>query len=474
MYSWGMDWGTSLAGVNDIALVSLLIFALSYLFFGLDDLFIDIIAYFRGLFPRTIASDSLENLKKNKQKKIAVMVPAWNEGNIIKRMLVGNLNNIDYENIFFFIGCYPNDPDTIKEVQKVGEIDKRVVPVINYKEGPTTKGQILNFVVKSIFEFEKAHNMHFDVFLMQDSEDLIHSLTPALVNKLVDKYSYIQVPVFSLPVGTHQLVAGTYMDEFAESHTKDLLVREYLGAAIPSAGVGTALSRELVLGILKKQNGNFLNETSVTEDYELGINAKGLGFKPHFACYRYRDMATNRFEYIATREYFPKKLFRSIKQKTRWTVGIAFQGWGNLGWQGSFFNKYFLYRDRRGPYINILSLFGYAVMAWVLGYSLLIDGKPLGELAQIKEVQGLLIANFVLMANRLIQRMVCTYRIYGASITSLAVLRWPFSIFINAMAGMRAIKQITESKIKQKEIKWATTDHELPANFGEVVEIKRG
>ena len=39
-------------------------------------------------------------------------------------------------------------------------------------------------------------------------------------------------------------ISGHYCDEFAESHTKELVVREAVGAAIPLAGVGCAIARQ--------------------------------------------------------------------------------------------------------------------------------------------------------------------------------------------------------------------------------------
>ena len=60
--------------------------------------------------------------------------------------------------------------------------------------------------------------------------------------------------------------------------------------------------------------GRYFNETSVTEDYELGNLAKRFGMPSIFSCTYYRKESGKR-EYIATREYFPKHLLRSIKQK---------------------------------------------------------------------------------------------------------------------------------------------------------------
>ena len=47
-------------------------------------------------------------------------------------------------------------------------------------------------------------------------------------NYLLPRKDMIQLPVASLERNWFELVAGTYMDEFAEWHAKDLVVRESL------------------------------------------------------------------------------------------------------------------------------------------------------------------------------------------------------------------------------------------------------
>jgi len=89
-------------------------------------------------------------------------------------------------------------------------------------------------LIEKIFEYERMRRVKFDAFLMHDAEDVIHPLSLKLANHLLDRFDFIQIPVFSLHCSFRQLVAGTYIDEFAEAHTKELLVRAKLGAAVPS------------------------------------------------------------------------------------------------------------------------------------------------------------------------------------------------------------------------------------------------
>jgi adsorption protein B len=395
------------------------------------------------------------------------MVPAWKEGNIIARMLKGNLERIDYQKYHIFVGVYPNDTETVEQVKRVSEEFPNVHAVVNYKNGPTSKGQILNYVVEQILCYERKNGIEFDAFLMQDAEDLIHPKILKLVNAKTAQFDFVQVPVFSLEVKPFALVAGTYVDEFAESHTKDLLVRDRLGSAVPSAGVGTALSRRLVVSVLEKESLFF--ENTVTEDYELGVRAHQMGFKPHFAAYSYKDSHTKKVEYIATREFFPKHFTRSVRQKTRWSVGICIQSWGRLGWIGNIRNRYFLWRDRKGILTNIASLVGYFCLGLALLYALVIDDKPLHAFLAKPLWTTLFEINLALMINRFFQRLVCVYRVYGVKACWLILLRWPVGICINALASFSALKNGTLAYFKKASIVWVKTEHELPSYFGSSV-----
>ena len=147
------------------------------------------------------------------------------------------------------------------------------------------------------------------------------------------------------------MVAATYMDEFAERHTREMIVRNALGATIPSAGVGTCLTRRLIEHFVRTR-GNVLMTGCVTEDYILGVEAKRAGFKAAFAAVSAQERQG--LDYVATREFFPKSLAASIKQKTRWVYGINFEATRKLGWAGDAWDRYFFVRDRKGAVTNFL------------------------------------------------------------------------------------------------------------------------
>lgn len=447
-------------------LVYLVLFTTAaYAFFAMDDLLVDSVATFFGLGPKEIKAEEQKSLRSESEKRIAIIIPAWKEADIIARMVEGNSKRIEYANYHFFVGLYPNDPASIAKIGDLTAKDPRIQSIINPKPGPTSKGQMLNVVVRQILAFEKEHGFEFDAFLMHDAEDIIHPFSLKILNREMENYDFIQVPVFSLPVPNRRLVAGVYADEFAENHLKELLVREKMKAAVPSAGVGTLLSRGLVLHFLRT-HGELFNQNTVTEDYDLGVRAHQRGFRPHVVC-RYLSNANGKREFVATREYFPRHFQRSIRQKTRWTVGITFQGWKNLGWCGNLANRYFLYRDRRGVVANVVGVIGYAV-ALALGIGIMTKAQWTHSPAfQTTGFTALLIANLAFMTLRFIQRLRFTGMIYGPKVALFAVPRWPVGIVINAFATVGAARQEAVARFYQKPIAWAKTEHELPELFGE-------
>ncbi len=444
--------------VTVILLIVIAIFIIS----GLDDIFIDLNAFFRGLRPRVICDDQLRKWKALPPRKFAIIIPAWDESSVIARMLAGNLARIDYprDHYAFYVGVYPNDQATIDAVERVARSNPNVHAVVSPLPGPTSKGQILNHVTRCLMERSSTHRagdggQDWDAILLHDAEDLIHPLSLWLINERLFDNHYVQVPVFSLPLAWNELVAGTYIDEFAESHTKDVLVRARLGAPLPSAGVGTALRRDLVENL---PHGELLNEKSLTEDYEMGVRVGLAGFKQDFAaCFVMNDRG--RRDYIATREFFPKGFYRSIRQKTRWTMGITMQGWRNLRWQGTFLDRYFLFRDRKGIVTNPATLVGYLVLPGAFE-----AGNLVGWASSLNK--PVVVGISILAMNRMLQRILCVLRVYGPLTALMCLPRWPVACIINAAATFRAVKQHFESQWSGKAVRWVKTEHDLPEGFG--------
>lgn len=432
--------------------------------FVLDDLFIDLVAFVRRLKPEVISMSRLLMMKSEKQKHIAVMIANWKEAEVIGPMIRGNVRGIEYQNYKFFLGVYPNDTATWQEASKLERLyPDKVVVIVNTQVGPTSKGQMLNEMARQIIESEDITGQRMDLFLLQDSEDVLHPHAFTLMNYHSAEADFIQIPVFSFDVPKLSLVGGVYIDEFSESHTKDLLVRQEMGAAIPSAGVGTCMSRKLVLGMMENQQGHFLKEDTLTEDYHLGIMAKPMGFRSRFVCALVEREDGDR-EFIATREYFPSHFMASVRQKSRWTLGIAYQGFQNLQWSGSVVDRYFLLRDRKGPASSVLVLLSLVVLVGLLLMRLAGEGIPV--ILQSDFFSALLVFNVLAMGLRVVQRMRAVARVNGTSQALMVPLRWVLANIVNLLASAKAHRTFRHSQRTGTRPAWIKTEHKMPRHFG--------
>ncbi len=447
----------------------LLFFALTILISGcvtifcIDDLFIDFIALFKNLKPIKISKKDLQGLHGLSQKKIAIMIANWHEEEILERMIAGNAQSIDYTNYEFFLGVYPNDQATLEVALKIKQSYQNVNVIINSEDGPTSKGQMLNQIVNFIRQKEIETRAIYDVLMLHDSEDIIHPLSLKLINSKMIENDFVQIPVFSLPTSVFELTRCTYIDEFTESHTKDMLVRSYFKAGVPSAGVGTAMSRLFVAEMLSLQNNQLMKEDTLTEDYHLGIMAHRLGYRSEFVSY-YTHI-NNQIDHIATREYFPSRIETSVRQKTRWTLGISLQGYDNLKWGKTLSENYFLWRDRRGLINSPLLIVNYFLFVCLVSFYFVNKTWP-NFVLQSDSIQALFVFNFFCMCTKIIQRLRLVGALNGYRFTLLIPVRWLLANYINSMASIHAFRTYRSSQRKGIKPKWVKTVHELPIGFG--------
>ena len=69
---------------------------------------------------------------------------------------------------------------------------------------------------------------------------------------------------------------------------------------------------------------------------------------------------------ICVREYFPDTFSTAVRQKSRWIIGIVFQGFKTHKWTSSLTLNYFLWRDRKGAISNFVSFLAMLVMIQLL------------------------------------------------------------------------------------------------------------
>jgi bacteriophage N4 adsorption protein B len=281
---WLIDFiALYLYGLMYVAIVLAVIIFIS----GLDDLFIDIVYWSRRAWRaltvyRKHPHLDYKQLYKSEEKPLAIMIPAWQEHGVIDKMAELAATTLDYENYHIFVGTYPNDPETQQDVEKVCARFPNVHKVVCARPGPTSKADCLNNVLNAITQFEQRACLKFEGFVLHDSEDMLSKMELRLFNYLIDKNDLIQLPVYPLKKSWSSFTSGHYLDEFAESHGKDIVVREALAGQVPSAGVGTCFSRRAVTALIESGNGIAFDVQSLTEDYDIGFRLKALGMKEIF------------------------------------------------------------------------------------------------------------------------------------------------------------------------------------------------
>ena len=79
-------------------------------------------------------------------------LPQWDQKITVQGLdvITNFLNTTDYPKSMYhlFVGVYPNDPRTVETVKKAGKIYPNVHAVINNMDGPTTKAQNINHIIK--------------------------------------------------------------------------------------------------------------------------------------------------------------------------------------------------------------------------------------------------------------------------------------------------------------------------------------
>lgn len=419
---------------------------------SLDDAFIDLLALGINYSETTERISLVGNTSK-----IGVMIANWHEEDILEKMIEGNLKRVIMPDVIFYLGVYPNDSGTRLVAENLHlKYPSRIHVVVNSLDGPTSKGQMLN----EMFACIHASNNRPNLYIMHDSEDIIDKREFYVFEKYAEFYDFIQGQVFSLNTTKRSLVAASYMDEFVERHTSELVVRSALESYIPSAGVGTCLTHNVIDYFINTRGSVFL-DGCVTEDYILGLETKRAGFKCKFVSASH--VAIEGRDFVATREFFPKTLNAAIKQKTRWIYGINFEATHKLGWEGNFWDKYFMIHDRKGTITNFLLPF-----SWILFFLLFSDVFQIWQIPT--ELENILYFSFILnlffLSLRFVVRVQSTYTVYGILDPFGIIVRWPVSLFINTLALINAwIIYLSISDFCTKPITWSKTDHEVPDDF---------
>jgi adsorption protein B len=194
------------------------------------------------------------------------------------------------------------------------------------------------------------------------------------------------------------------------------------------------------------------NPAGLTEDYETGLRLYRLGFRQVFVPLRrlYRGSR----DFVATREYFPQTWTAALRQRTRWVMGIALQGWEQFGWSGSAGEVYWLWRDRKGLIGGPLGVIANAVFVYGLATALWTRFTPLQ--------MYLTLATLSLQVWRLAIRVGCAARVYGALFALGVPVRVVYANLLNATATVAAVARYTAAKLRGRPLRWLKTEHSYP------------
>ena len=431
--------------------------AIAILISGLDDLVIDIAwaaAWIRNRFrpeadmfppgPRQLESAPL--------RRIAIIVPLWHEHEVIARMIEHNLATIRYPDYHIFAGTYPNDELTQDAIRSVADRFPTVHLVLCPHDGPTSKADCLNWIYQHLGLYEQHSGERFDVVVTHDAEDLIHPDELRWINFYSARYDFVQTPVLALQTPLLAITHGLYCDEFAEYHTRDMPVRPLLGGFLPSAGVGTGYRRDALERLAKTSSNRVFEPDALTEDYENGLKLFRLGCSQAFVPIL---RATGHRNFVATREYFPQTWRSALRQRTRWVMGIALQGWQRHGWGRNLGEMYWLWRDRKGLIANPLGLMANVVFLYGLATAIWSRFPPLAT--------RLVYATAALQLLRLAVRMACVGRIYGFGFALGVPIRAVYANLLNSSATVLAVARFGIARARGEALTWLKTDHSFPS-----------
>lgn len=434
--------------------------AAGFVLFGIDDLIVDLIWIARSVwrrlavYSRYARADATTLGPPQRPGRFAILVPAWDESDVIGAMLTNTLCRLGGADYRIFVGCYPNDPATIAIVQAIAARNARVRPVVTPRTGPTTKADCLNALYRAMAADEGA--FRYKAVVLHDAEDVVHSDELRVFDAMIERAALVQLPVLPLIDKQSRWIGGHYADEFAESHGKELVVREAVGAAVPSAGVACAIERG-ALEALAGRDGLPFNPASLTEDYEIGLRLAELGRRGMFV----RLPAAAGRPVVMTREHFPTTLDGSVRQKARWMTGIALSGWDRMGWRGGIAERWMRLRDRKSVLAALFLCAGYlASLLWGgfwLGEQVLGTARPIAS----PILAALLQISLILLAWRLAMRFAFVATAYGIGEGLRSVPRVFVANFIAILAARKALTCYFLAR-STGETRWDKTHHVFP------------
>jgi bacteriophage N4 adsorption protein B len=452
-------WDQVITAIDALARETMLFAAAGLLIGGIDDVLVDLCFlgwYLHGGGGRT--PRLFHAAPPPGDNPIIVFIAAWDEVAVIGAMLTAALARFDHANYRIYVGLYPNDPATIAAARAVASIDVRVRLVVGDTPGPTTKAGCLNTIWRALCDDERRQRFRARAIVLHDAEDVVHPRELALFDALIDRHAVVQLPVLPL-IRAGSLVSGHYADEFAYAHGVQQVVRHRLGAAMPLAGTGCALRRDIVARLAEDRGGDPFDATSLTEDYEMGLRIGELGQSSLFV--RLRDPEDGSL--IAIRAYFPETLVAAMRQKARWMTGIALAGWDRTGWARphALGDHWMRMRDRRALLsVLVLAVAYAAIVLWGVSVALHeVSGRRGADDPRL--ATWLAMATTMLLIWRLAMRIACTRRMYGRAESWRSIPRFFIgNVVALAAAPLAMIRYLR--LLRGHAVAWDKTSHAFP------------
>lgn len=425
---------------------------------GLDDLWMDL------WWARRRLGRGHRGEGERREGRIAVWVACWQEHAVLEQMLRHNLSAIRDQDFDFFVGVYPNDPETLSAAERASVESSRVHIAEVPHDGPTSKADCLNWIYQRMILVEEEYGQRYELVVIHDAEDLIHPWSLDSIRRAAGMgYGMVQVPVLALPTPAWELTHGLYCDDFAESQSKDLASRVEMGGFLPGCGVGTGFTREVLDQLAVSDSNRLFDPASLTEDYDNGLRVFRSGVRQIFLPLEWRDGFP-----IATREYFPRKLASAIRQRSRWITGNSLQAWEWFGWGRElprpWVQLYFFWRDRKGLWgapVGLAANLLLALAGWqvVLGYRPWIQGA----LTAFPALEPLLWVNGFFLVERSLVRMSVAARIYGWAFALLSPIRTLWGNALNSAACVKALTAWFRWRWMGVPLRWVKTEHAYPS-----------
>jgi len=456
-------WSLLVLVVRELTLFA----AIGILIGSLDDIAIDMLWMVRSIWRQSVIYTRHRRVTAQtlsppiRPGRIAVYVPAWDESAVIRRMVENAFATFQHQDYRIYVGAYPNDAATLAELALV--TDPRLRVVVNPRPGPTTKADCLNRIWAAMREDEAVSGVPIKAIVLHDAEDVVHSMELRVFDRLIERYELVQLPVLPLIDRDSRWVSAHYVDEFVEAHSKVLVVREAIGAGVPSAGVGCAIATRVLAGIAAgkgEEAGGPFDADSLTEDYELGLRLREFGGRGVFV----RMPAGRGRGLVAVRAYFPGTMRDAIRQKSRWMVGIALSGWDRLGWRGGLAEAWMRLRDRAALLVATVLAAAYLSLAlWtvliVWGH---LSGRALPELWP--HLVTLLAINVAFTIWRCALRAVLVARSYGVGEGLRSIPRIVVANCIAMLASWRALFRYVAMR-RAGRVEWDKTAHAFPSSL---------